>query len=84
MMTATMTLDQLIASLTLEQAIECGKQTDILMWIEVNLLDPVNISRRKAEAVEEALDEIYCNYLDDERTARIDADIRSNLMRDDA
>jgi hypothetical protein len=54
------------------------------MWIEVNLLDPVNISRRKAEAVEEALDEIYCNYLDDERTARIDADIRSNLMRDDA
>jgi CRISPR/Cas system-associated exonuclease Cas4 (RecB family) len=83
-MQATMTLDQLIASLTLEQAIECSKQTDILIWIEVTLLDPVNLSRRHAETVMEALDEIYCNYLDDERTARIDADIRSNLMLDDA
>jgi hypothetical protein len=58
----TMTLDQLIASLTLEQAIECENQTDKLIWVEVNLLDPVGISRRHAEKVDEALCGMYADY----------------------
>ena len=61
-MTATMTLDQLIASLTLEQATQCEKETDKLIWIEVNLLDPVGISRRHAEKVDAELDRIYCEF----------------------
>lgn len=64
-MTATMTLQQLIESLTLDQAIECENQTDKLIWIEVNLLDPVGISRRHAEKVDAVLDQMYCDYWND-------------------
>jgi hypothetical protein len=60
-----MKLEQLIASLTLEQAIECENQTDKLIWIEVNLLDPVGISRRHAEKVDAVLDAMYCDYWND-------------------
>ena len=71
-MKATMTLDQLIASLTLEQATQCENETDRLIWIEVNLLDPVGISRRHAEKVDAELDRIYCefwNEWNEEKTA---------------
>lgn len=63
----TMTLDQLIASLTYEQANELENQTDKLIWIEVNLLDPVGISRRHAEKVDQALYAMYCDYWNDYR-----------------
>lgn len=60
-----MTLQELISSLTLEQAIECENETDKLIWIEVNLLDPVGISRRHAEKVDAVLDQMYCDYWND-------------------
>lgn len=46
------TLSQLIDSLTLEQSHQYQAQTDRLMWIETELLDPAGISRRHAEKVE--------------------------------
>ena len=46
------TLAQLIDSLTLEQSHQYQAQTDRLMWIETELLDPAGISRRHAEKVE--------------------------------
>lgn len=60
-----MTLQQLIDSLTLTQAIECENQTDKLIWIEVNLLDPIGISRRHAEVVDEVLCGMYADYWND-------------------
>lgn len=54
-MTNKQTLGSLIASLTVEQAIEYDKQNDKLIWIETTLLDPNGISRRYAETVEDAL-----------------------------
>jgi hypothetical protein len=47
--------DALIASLTNNQAIAFAKQTDRLVWIETELLDPANIGRHQAERVEAAL-----------------------------
>ena len=44
-----------IDGLTLEQAREYEKQTDKLVWIECNLLDPADIPRAYAERVETAL-----------------------------
>ena len=49
------TLSQLIDSLTLEQSHQYQAQTDQLMWIETDLLDPHGLSRRHAEKVEEKL-----------------------------
>jgi len=46
------TLAQLIDSLTLEQSHQYQAQTDKLIWIETELLDPAGISRRHAEKVE--------------------------------
>ena len=46
------TLTQLIESITLEQSHQYQAQTDRLMWIETELLDPAGISRRHAEKVE--------------------------------
>ena len=46
------TLSQLIESITLEQSHQYQAQTDRLMWIETELLDPAGISRRHAEKVE--------------------------------
>lgn len=46
------TLAQLIDSLTLEQSHQYQAQTDRLIWIETELLDPAGISRRHAEKVE--------------------------------
>lgn len=46
------TLAQLIDSLTLEQSHQYQAETDKLIWIETNLLDPAGISRRHAEKVE--------------------------------
>jgi hypothetical protein len=50
-----MTLQQLIQGLTTEQAQQYEAQTDKLIWIETTLLDPNNIPRRCALAVEDAL-----------------------------
>ena len=50
-----MTVQELIQSLTAEQAREYDAQTDQLVWIETTLLDPNNIPRRFAETVEDAL-----------------------------
>lgn len=50
-----MTLEELIASLTVEQAKVYAAETDALMWIETNLLDPNNIPRRYVYGVEDAL-----------------------------
>lgn len=49
------TLSQLIDSLTLEQSHQYQAQTDRLMWIETDLLDPHGLSRRHAEKVEAKL-----------------------------
>lgn len=46
------TLAQLIDSITLEQSHQYQAETDKLIWIETNLLDPAGISRRHAEKVE--------------------------------
>lgn len=46
------TLSQLIESITLEQSHQYQAQTDRLIWIETELLDPAGISRRHAEKVE--------------------------------
>jgi hypothetical protein len=46
------TLSQLIESITLEQSHQYQAQTDKLIWIETELLDPAGISRRHAEKVE--------------------------------
>jgi hypothetical protein len=57
-----MTIDQLIDSLTYSQAVELENQTDRLIWIEVNLLDPANLSRNFAAKVDAVLDEMYCEF----------------------
>ena len=57
-----MTLAELINSLTLDQAIQWDRETDKLIWIETNLLDPAGLSRRLAEKVEAELDRIYCDW----------------------
>lgn len=46
------TLAQLIDSITLEHSHQYQAETDKLIWIETNLLDPAGISRRHAEKVE--------------------------------
>ena len=50
-----MTLQELIDSLTVEQAKQYAAETDQLVWVEYNLLDPHGISRRHSEVVEDAL-----------------------------
>lgn len=45
----------LIETLTRDDALAYGAETDKLMWIETNLLDPRGISRRQAENVEDFL-----------------------------
>ena len=56
------TLSQLIDSLTLEQSRQYQAQTDRLMWIETELLDPANLSRRHAEKVEAKLIDLLQAY----------------------
>lgn len=56
------TLAQLIDSLTLEQSRQYQAQTDRLMWIETELLDPAGISRRHAEKVEAKLLDLLQAY----------------------
>ena len=57
------TLQQLLESLTLEQAEQCERETDKLIWIETVLLDPVGLSRRHAETVDLALEKIYWDFI---------------------
>lgn len=45
----------LLEILTMEDAINYSKETDKLVWIEYNLLDPNNLPRSLAEDFEEAL-----------------------------
>lgn len=47
-----MKIEQLIESLTIDTYNEFVKETDGLAWIEYNLLDPNNLSRKHAERVE--------------------------------
>jgi hypothetical protein len=66
------TLQQLLESLTLEQAEQCERETDKLIWIETVLLDPVGLSRRHAETVDVALEKIYWDFIEEtqwEKTA---------------
>jgi hypothetical protein len=56
------TLAQLIDSLTLEQSRQYQAQTDKLIWIETELLDPAGLSRRHAEKVEEKLIDLLQAY----------------------
>ena len=56
------TLAQLIDSLTLEQSRQYQAQTDKLIWIETELLDPAGISRRHAEKVEAKLLDLLQAY----------------------
>ena len=56
------TLAQLIDSLTLEQSRQYQAQTDKLIWIETELLDPANLSRRHAEKVETKLLDLLQAY----------------------
>jgi hypothetical protein len=50
-----MRLASLIWNLTIEDTIRYSKETDKLIWIETNLLDPNNLPRHHAEQVEEVL-----------------------------
>jgi hypothetical protein len=59
------TLQQLLESLTLEQAEQCERETDKLIWIETVLLDPVGLSRRHAETVDLALEKIYWDFIEE-------------------
>jgi len=56
------TLSQLIDSLTLEQSRQYQAQTDKLIWIETELLDPAGLSRHHAEKVEEKLIDLLQAY----------------------
>jgi hypothetical protein len=56
------TLSQLIESITLEQSHQYQAQTDRLMWIETELLDPAGINRRHAEKVEAKLLDLLQAY----------------------
>ena len=56
------TLAQLIDSLTLEQSHQYQAQTDQLIWIETELLDPAGLSRRHAEKVETKLLDLLQAY----------------------
>ena len=56
------TLTQLIDSLTLEQSRQYQAQTDKFIWIETELLDPANLSRRHAEKVEDKLIDLLQAY----------------------
>jgi len=53
-----MTIDELIAWLTVEHAIEYASQTDKWVWVVVNLLDPNNLSSENSDRVEDALDKM--------------------------
>ena len=55
-------LQFLIDLLTLEDLRKYQAQTDKLIWIETELLDPVNLSRRHAEKVEAKLLDLLQAY----------------------
>ena len=55
-------LQFLIDLLTLEDLRKYQAQTDKLMWIETELLDPAGISRRHAEKVETKLLDLLQAY----------------------
>ena len=50
-----MKYQELIASLTIEDAVRYSNVTDKIIWIEYNLLDPNDLPRRLAESVEDVL-----------------------------
>lgn len=50
-----MKIQQLLESLTVDVYNKFIKETDSLAWIEYNLLDPNNLSRKYAERVESHL-----------------------------
>lgn len=50
-----MKVEDLIASLTIEQARKYQQAAEPILWVEYNLLDPNNISRRYTTRVEIAL-----------------------------
>lgn len=62
-MSNTPKTDALIASLTAEQARTYAVQTDKLLWIEYNLLDPAEISKNMAGRVEDALEILLSSEL---------------------
>jgi hypothetical protein len=55
-------LQFLIDLLTLEDLRKYQAQTDKLMWIETDLLDPAGLSRRHAEKVEAKLLDLLQAY----------------------
>ena len=55
-------LQLLIDLLTLEDLRKYQAQTDKLIWIETELLDPNGLSRRHAEKVEEKLIDLLQAY----------------------
>lgn len=50
-----MKFDKFLSTLTIEDAVRYSKETDKLIWIETNLLDPNGLPRHLAEVVEDVL-----------------------------